>query len=74
MEKLAVEIGNTFLGSANLRETSRIGDYVSAIVTGAISFAGVILLFFLIAGGVGMIQGAGNNNPEQLEKGKKAAI
>lgn len=73
--KIAVDIGQTFLGnsSGNLKDATGIGVYVSAIVTGAISLSGIILLFLLIGGGIGIIQGAGKNNPEQLEKGKKAA-
>lgn len=76
MNKLAqVDIGNTFLGnSSNLADPQNIGSiYVRNIVTGAISLAGVVLLFLLIVGGIGMISGAGSNNPEKLEAGKKAA-
>jgi hypothetical protein len=70
----AVDIGKEFLGdNPNLTEVAGVGKYVSAIITGAISIAGVILLFLLIMGGFGMIAGAGSNNPEKVEKGKKAA-
>lgn len=70
----AVNIGEEFLGSGSkLLDPTNIGVYVSAIITGAISIAGVILLFILIMGGFGMIIGAGNDNPEKVEKGKKAA-
>ena len=75
MNKLAaINIGNTFLGTGSkLLDPANISDFVSAIITGAISIAGVILLFILIMGGFGMIAGAGNDNPEKVEKGKKAA-
>lgn len=75
MNKIAVDIGGTFLGNSNsnLQDKSGVANYVSAIITGAISFAGVALLLLLILGGIGVIAGAGNDNPEQLEKGKKAA-
>jgi len=71
----AVEIGNTFLGTeSNLTEPANIGTkYISAIITGAISVAGIILLFLLIGGGIGMISGAGKSDPQTVEKGKKAA-
>lgn len=70
----ATEIGNEFLGpSTKLTDPANISVFVSAIITGTISIAGVILLFILIMGGFGMIAGAGNDNPEQIEKGKKAA-
>ncbi|MDO8341448.1 MAG: hypothetical protein Q7T59_05755 [Candidatus Woesebacteria bacterium] len=69
-----VDIGKEFLGdNPNLTEVTGVGKYVSAIITGAISISGVILLFLLIMGGFGMIAGAGSNNPEKVEKGKKAA-
>jgi len=75
MKKLTqIPIGDTFLGTgSDLQDPGNVGNYVSAIITGAISLAGVVLLFLLIVGGIGMISGAGNNNPEQVEKGKKAA-
>jgi hypothetical protein len=73
--KIAVDIGNTFLGTSsnNLTDASGVNVYVSAIITGAISIAGVILLFLLIGGGIGMIAGAGKNDPKSVEQGKKAA-
>ena len=76
MNKLsaAVNIGDTFLGEGNkLADPGSVGTYVSAIISGAISVAGVILLFLLIVGGIGIISGSGSSNPEKVEKGKKAA-
>ena len=69
-----VKIGEIFLGTGSkLLDPKNVSVYVSAIITGAISIAGVILLFILIMGGFSMITGAGNDNPEKIEKGKKAA-
>lgn len=75
MNKLAVDIGNEFLGStgSNLKESSNVGLYISNIITGAISFAGIILLFILIIGGIAMIKGAGKSDPKSMEQGKQAA-
>ena len=75
MNKLtvAVDIGEEFLGDTPLKEAGAIGILTSNIVAGALSLAGVILLFLLIGGGIGMISGAGSDNPEKLEAGKKAA-
>lgn len=74
MNKLAVDIGSTFVGSnANLTDLGNVNNIVSALITGSISLAGVILLFILIMGGLGMIQAAGKSDPQQMEKGKKAA-
>jgi hypothetical protein len=75
MNKLtSVPIGDSFLGAGSkLAEPANVGLYVSAIITGAISIAGIILLFILIGGGIGMISGAGKSDPQTVEKGKKAA-
>ncbi|OGJ15310.1 hypothetical protein A2585_03185 [Candidatus Nomurabacteria bacterium RIFOXYD1_FULL_39_12] len=76
MNKVAdVDIGNVFLGSsnANLSNLSGIGLYVSAIITGSISIAGIIFLFLLVGSGIAMISGAGKNDPQSVQKGKQTA-
>ena len=74
MEKLAqVDIGKEFFNEQkNLTELSDIGSLVSIIVQAAMVIAGLIFLFLLIVGGISIIAGAGNDNPEQTAKGKKA--
>jgi hypothetical protein len=75
MNKLAqVPIGDTFLGTGSkLAEPTSVSLYVTAIITGAISIAGIILLFILIGGGIAMIKGAGKSDPKSVEQGKQAA-
>ena len=76
MNKLSVvDIGNQFVGnsSGNLSDPTGVSVYVSNIITGAISVAGIILLFILIGGGIAMIAGAGKSDPKAVETGKKAA-
>ncbi len=76
MNKLAsIDIEESFLNGSgqNLSDITSVNNYVSAIVTSAISIAGIILLFLLIGGGIGMIAGAGKSDPQSIEKGKKAA-
>ncbi len=75
MNKLAIEIGNTFRGTSsdNLTNITGVSVYVKNIITGAISVAGIILLFILIGGGIAMISGAGKNDPKSVESGKQAA-
>lgn len=75
MNKLAIEIGESFLGnsSTNLKESSGVSVYVSNILTASISIAGIILLFILIGGGIAMIKGAGKSDPKAVEQGKQAA-
>jgi hypothetical protein len=76
MDKLAVKINDAFLvgnTSGNLEDITGVNKYVQNFITGAISVAGIILLFMLIGGGIAMISGAGKNDPKTVEQGKKAA-
>lgn len=75
MSKLAVDIKSSFLGTSsnNLENLTGVSVYVQNFITGAISVAGIILLFMLIGGGIAMIAGAGKNDPKTVESGKKAA-
>lgn len=72
--KLAVEFGTSFINNNSLlTNVGSVNNITTALIGGALSLAGVILLFILILGGIGMIQGAGKSDPQQVEKGKKAA-
>jgi len=71
MEKIAVNIGQEF-GSPFGQEYG-LADLISVILSNAMVIAGIILLFLLIFGGISMIMGAGQDNPEQAAKGKQAA-
>ena len=69
-----INIGDKFLGTGKfLTDPKNIGKLVTNLLTGSLAIAGIILLLLLIAGGIGIIAGAGSQNPEQIEKGKKAA-
>ena len=74
MQNLAqVNIGDKFLGQgAFLTDIGDVGKLVSLVVQSALVIAGLVFLFLLILGGISMIAGAGNNNPEQAAKGKQA--
>ena len=69
-----VDIQKEFFGFGNKFPTTmeEVGPLISRFINIAFIAAGVILLFFFIVGGIGVISGAGGDNPEQLEKGKKA--
>lgn len=70
----AVDIGNSFFGGGGgIRTPQSIGGFVTLFLNASFVVAGVILLFFFVMGGIGMIAGAGSSNPQQLEKGKQAA-
>ena len=66
-----VPIGTTF-GSPFVESGKTIGDLVSTGLGIAFVVAGIILLVSFIIAGFGLISGAGQNNPEKLEKGKQA--
>jgi hypothetical protein len=69
-----VDIQKEFFGFGNKFPTTmeEVGPLISRFINIAFIAAGIILLFFFIVGGIGLISGAGGDNPEQLEKGKKA--
>lgn len=71
MNKLAVDIGSTF--SSPFGQEKGIGSLVSVIISNALVIAGIILVFFFVFGGISMIAGAGQDNPEKAAKGKQAA-
>jgi hypothetical protein len=65
-----VDIGQIF--DSPIGQTLGIGDIVSIVLSNSIILAGVILVFLLIFGGISIIMGAGQNNPESAAKGKQA--
>ena len=74
---LAVDIKEKFFNLESgqkgfLTEITDIGKLVSIIVSNAMVIAGIILLFYMVFGGISMIAGAGNQNPEQVGKGRQA--
>ncbi|MBU0570373.1 hypothetical protein KKB40_06405 [Patescibacteria group bacterium] len=73
MKIAQVDIGNSFFGGSHfLRDLTGVGMLVSIFVSNAIVVAGIILLFLLIFGGIGMMAGAGGKNPQKLAQGKQA--
>ena len=73
---LALDLGQAFKitpgrGIAGAKQFQSLGGLISAILPNVYVLAGLILLFFLIFGGLAVILGAGKGNKEQVEKGKK---
>jgi len=73
---LAIDWGEQFWikpnqGISKANQFQSIGALISTILPNVYITAGLILLFFLIFGGITVILGSGSNNPEQVEKGKK---
>ena len=75
MEKLALDIGNTFFGSSGhfLSNLTDVGKLVSIIVSNAIIIAGIIMLFMIVLAGISMIGGAQSGNPQKVAQGKQTA-
>jgi len=67
---IGIPIGETF--KSPFGQTQSIGDLVSILLRGSMTVAGIIILFFIVFGGISMIAGAGSDNPDQAAKGKQA--
>ncbi len=73
-QNLAFDIGSTFFGGSDatsFREISGVSNIVSLFLNIAFVVAGIILLFFFIMGGIGLISSAGRNDPQKNEQAKK---
>ena len=71
-----VDIGRDFKinptqGIGDSSQFQSIGGLISTILPNIYMVAGLILLFFLIFGGVMVILGAGKGEGQQVEQGKK---
>ncbi len=54
------------------KELSSVGSLVSLFINISFVIAGLILLFYFILGGIGMISSAGQNDPQKAEQAKKS--
>ena len=65
--------GNFIRGSSgnSLKSLTGIGSLVTLFLNIAFVIAGLILLFFFVMGGIGMIASAGKSDPQQLEQAQK---
>lgn len=74
MNRLAFSIGDVFLGNSApsaLKNPGGVSEIVSLFLNIAFVLAGLVLLFFFILGGIGMIGSAGQDNPQKAEQSKK---
>jgi hypothetical protein len=68
----SIPIGNTFFGSSHpLDKLTGVGGIVTIFLNAAFALSGLILLFFFIMGGIGMIGSAGQSDPQKAEQAKK---
>lgn len=66
-----VPIGSTFLGNnTTFQKLTGIGMVVSLFLKIVFVVAGLILLFYFILGGIGMISSAGKSDPKAAEQAK----
>ena len=63
-----IDIGQIF--GSPFGKTLGIADLVSLILSNAVAFAGLLLLFLLIGGGIMIMVGAGRGNKDDVAKGK----
>lgn len=70
MDKIAFKIGDAF--NSPIGNTVGFARLVSIILSNAIVIAGIIMLFLMIGGGIGIIAGAGKGNPEAAARGRQA--
>jgi len=58
-------------GIGDASQFNSIGSFISTVLPNIYVFAGLILLFFLIFGGLTVILGAGKGKEDQAKKGKE---
>lgn len=71
-----VPIGGAFFGAGSSNPLGQnnlngVGGLVSLFLNISFVVAGVILLFYFILGGIGMISSAGQSDPQKAEQAKK---
>lgn len=74
MNNLAFSIGDAFFknsSSETFKNISGVSDLVSLFLKISFVLAGLILLFFFILGGIGLIGSAGQSDPQKAEQAKK---
>lgn len=67
-------IGDIFFKGADktpFKDLGGVGATVSLFVNMAFALAGIVLLFFFIMGGIGLISSAGDDNAQKKEQSKK---
>ena len=75
-ELAAVDIKSYFFSggmgpaATKFQSLTGIGALATFVVQAGLVIAGVILLFYFILGGLGMVSGAGKNDPKQMEQAK----
>ena len=74
MKLLAVDIGTTFFGpngGDKFKDLTTVSSIVTLLLRFSLFLAGLILLFYFILGGIGMMSSAGKNDPKAAEQAKQ---
>lgn len=69
MIALAVNIADIYEPA---QKFGTVGSLISVLLPNIYILAGILLFFLLIAGGIGMIAGAGGGDPQRTGQGQKA--
>ncbi len=69
----AVDIGSETLlkEGVTLNSYTSFSQLLSPLLRNSLTIAGIIFLALILIGGIGMIAGAGNNDPKKTEQSKK---
>lgn len=67
---MGVNIGEKF--GSPWGQTLTLGSGISLFLNLSFLASGILILVFIVIGGLGIISGAGNNNPQAVAKGKQA--
>ncbi len=71
-----MDIGRQFFGGAHelgANNLTGVGSLVSLFTRGILIFASILVLYFLVAAGIGMISGAGQDDPKKIEQARHTA-
>lgn len=69
-----MNIGNTFFGNSStsvFKNITGVSSLVSLFLNIAFVLAGLILLFFIILGGIGLMGSAGQDDPQKAAQSQK---
>lgn len=71
-----MNIGDQFFGTgvtskANFTSLTGISKFVGLFLSISFAIAGILLLFYFILGGIGMMASAGKNDPQAAEQARK---
>jgi len=68
---LSTRIGDSNTPFSPAQKFPTIADLLATVTSNAFYIAGLVAFIFIVAGGFGIILGAGSGDPKRMEQGKK---